>query len=122
MDGDYQPRSLNKMAYVLLIRDEAGNVTYLNKLFDNENSAFEFTRVHRITDYEIVSEQEFQSWMQSQQQGSSQQQRSGYQQHVEIIDDQRQEQPAPRPRPVVATFKPMMFRPEFVGRKKKILR
>jgi len=78
------------MSFVLLFRNEEGKIEYFNKLFSSEAECFEFTRVHRITDYEILSEQEFQAWIQSQQQ------RSGYQQRVSAVSDEREPEREPR--------------------------
>jgi hypothetical protein len=101
------------MGFVLLFRNENGQVEYFNKIFSSEAEAFEFTRVHRITDYEILSEQEFQAWIQSQQQSSSQQQRrSGYQQHVNAVVDETEEEPRQMsPRPVFVRN----YRPAFIS-------
>lgn len=53
--------------YVLLFRDEQGNVQYFNKLFSSEAEAFEFVKLHRIHDYEIVTQEELQQFVQEQQ-------------------------------------------------------
>ena len=119
------------MGYVLLYRDNAGNVQYFNKVWDDESSAYTFAKSHSLNNIMIVSEAEFSAYMaeqqaqsqqQSQQQGSSQQQRkSGYQQHVEIIDDQREpQQEIARPqRPVfMKNYRPAFITFPVVGKKR----
>jgi len=110
------------MGFVLLFRNENGQIEFFNKIFSSQEEAFEFTRVHRISDYEIVTESEFQTWMQSQQQSAFQQQRrSGYQQHINAVVDEREQEPQHMsPRPVfVRNFKPAFITFPSVGKRRR---
>ena len=102
------------MGYVLLIRDENGQVSWINKVFSEPEQAWEFAKIHGYgqNQIEIVSYEEFQAWISN---NRRQEQHSGYQQRVSTISDERE--PEPRSRPVMTTFKPVMFRPSFVGRR-----
>jgi hypothetical protein len=101
------------MGFVLLIRDEAGNVTYLSKLFSSEAECFEFVKSHSINDYEIVTQSEFESYLQQ-----SQQKQQGYRQtvDVDIIDEEEPQRPS---RPIIRNYSPRFIRPVFVGSNKK---
>jgi hypothetical protein len=104
------------MGFILLFRNENGQVEYFNKIFSSEAEAFEFTKVHRISDYEILTEPEFAQYIANQQQ-----QRSGYRQNVDVVSDERE--PEPRhmsPRPVfVRNYRPAFVRFPSVGKKNR---
>jgi hypothetical protein len=115
------------MNYVLLYRDEKGQVQYLNKYFQSEAEIFEFAKVHHITEYQSLTETEFSTYMRQQQ---SQQQSGGYHQQVDAYSDEREPEPAP-PRNMgyknPMGFRPafaqnIVFRPQFVGRSNKVRR
>jgi hypothetical protein len=104
------------MGYVLLVRDETGAPSYINKVFATPEECFAFAKTHNIREgnYEIVTQEEFQAYMQSEQQSQQRYQR-GYQQHVSIIDDQREPEPEPR-RPIPVMLK--NYHPQFISFKK----
>jgi len=102
------------MGYVLLIKNENEN-SYIDKIFLSAEEAFTFAKLHSIPEgsYQIVTEQEFNNYMQSQQH-----QQSGYRQtvDVDIIDEEEPQQP---PRPIIRNYSPRFIRPVFVGSNKK---
>lgn len=112
----------NKMSgFVLLIKDENGQASYINKVFDNPEQCFEFAKLHNISqeNYQIVTQEEFSSFMAEQQ---AQQRQGGYQQRVHIIDDQRepQQEIARPPKPVfMRNYRPAFVTFPMVGKKRR---
>jgi len=102
------------MGYVVIYRDNQGRVTYLNKLFDSENSAFEFVKSHQISDYEICSQEEFQAYLAEQQQQSQQ---TGYQQGYQQSVTQPEYELPRRDMSYKTPYKPAFFKPAFIGKK-----
>jgi hypothetical protein len=113
------------MSYILLVRDENGQASWINKVFETPEQCFEFAKLHNISqeNYQIVTEQEFQQYLAEQQVQQGQQggyrQQGGYQQHVHIIEDQREVEQEPGPqRPVmIRNYRPAFITFKTVGRK-----
>ena len=108
------------MGFILFYRNSDGNVVYFNKIWSTESEAFEFAKSHTLSDYMIVTEEEFQQYLAGQQvhqgQQSGNQRQAGYQQQVIAYSDERELEPR---RDYTQPFKPAFFRPAFVGRKRR---
>ncbi len=103
------------MSFIVLLRDEHGAISYLNKEFSTEEEAFTFCKSHSITEYMILTLEEFQAWLSNKNQSSS----SGYHQSVEAISDERTgSYDIPRHYSMTyKNFRPAFVRPAFVGRR-----
>jgi hypothetical protein len=103
--------------YVVLLRDEQGNVSYIDRVFDDEQTAYIFVKQNHIPDHNflICTNEEWEAYQQALAQ--SQQPQGAYQQNVETVIDERQEEPIPRPRPTMVTrYRPVTnYKPAFIG-------
>jgi len=114
------------MGFILLYRDSAGAVTFLDKIFGTENECYEFVKSHSavITDYQICSQEEVQQYM-AEQQASAQQQyqqkQGGYKSHVDITIDETEPEAEPKPiKPIfVRNYRPAFITFPAVGKRRK---
>lgn len=94
--------------FVVVLRDETGTISFIDRVFPDEPSAFEFVKVCHIPDgnYLIVTQDEWEQYQLTQA-------LTEQQQYVEQI----QQQEAPRPKPQMVTqYRPVTnFRPAFIG-------
>lgn len=96
------------MGFIVVFRNAQGNPEWLQKVFTSEMEAYQTVKLHRIYDYEILTEAEFQQFYQILQQQSQQ----GYQQNVNVSISPEEEEVYRPPRHLAYKG---LFRPVFMN-------